>query len=117
VLSLGNFKAAVALLQKNYKGTAKAIPWANIIALVMSLITGCFPTPTPTPADVRGQLDTNPEYLPYAVRVGLRDDYGLGAWKLYDGPGVCAAIAATLKDPNNDNVIAACLADAASARG
>ncbi len=99
MLSLATFNDARARLQANYKGKADAsvIPWANIISLLMSLLGGCFkPTPTPTPAGVRELLATNDTYLAYAVRTELRDSYGWGAWRTYDGPGVCEAVKLTV---------------------
>jgi hypothetical protein len=112
MLSLANFNTATGKLEANYKGPAKAIPWANIISLLMSLIAGCIPAP-PTPPKLKQAVSTDNLYLEYAVRTELRASHGLGAWRTYDGPGVCEAIKKTIAE-SDDAFLQGCLDDAAA---
>jgi hypothetical protein len=111
MLSLANFNEARARLEANYKGTAKAIPWANIVSLLMTFLTGCL-APTPTPATVKASAAKETEYLAYAVRSQLIQDFGLGAWRTHDGPGIVASVQATIASAD-DTFIQGCLNDAA----
>ncbi len=109
MLSIALFNAVYAKLVSSYEsshgqGSSGALPWAQIIAFIMSLLGGVCPKP-PTPAAARKQAADNPFYLDYATRTALIQEYGVGAWRKYDGPGMSAAVKGTIATGLDDAMI------------
>ena len=117
MLSQAAFKKTKARLATTYEKLhgappASAIPWAIIIDVVLKLLGGCFPTP-PSGKDVKARATSNvaddKDYVEFGVRQALRSEYGFGAWRKYDGPGVAAAVLESAKasdEKDLDEVVA-----------
>lgn len=112
MLSLALYGGCKDRLAKAYEadngaGSAKAIPWDVILDMLMKLLGGCFPVgPSAAQLKESAKDSKKQDYLAYAVRSGLRQEYGLLAWRRYNGAGVCKAIVAATADAD-DSFLAA----------
>lgn len=106
MLSQKAFKKASTTLATNYAKLhggppVAAIPWTIIIDVILKMLGGCFPTP-PSGKDVKARASAgvadDRDYVEFGVRQALRSEYGFGAWRKYDGPGVAAAVLESAKN-------------------
>ena len=106
MLSTAQMPTVKTALQAAYQthGGVSALPWAQIIAIITSLLSGCIPSPTP--AKVKEAV-ADDDSRDGATMVALRELYGWGAWRRHNGPAVSAALKEVVPATADDVLTAA----------
>ncbi len=97
-------KATLDTAYVAHGGTAGAIPWSQIIAIIMQIFGGCIPTPTPAKLK---EAVADDDQRDAAVRVAMLETLGWGAWRRHNGPGVSLAFKDVVPTTADDTLAAA----------